>query len=144
VDADGNRQDAPSTHVSLEKYAQQFTENIPTLAEKVPAIAQLQNMVDLLVTAAVVERLRTEGGLHWKPIVFSDVQRLPVQEFGIPKETPSIVKVRMAGSRTVLGLIAGGVIVTPRRILADAKPAPDAAALALPVRTIQNTSWWWD
>ena len=42
VDANGNRQDAPSTHVSLEKYAQQFTEKIPDLAEKVPAIAQLQ------------------------------------------------------------------------------------------------------
>ncbi len=144
VDASGNRQDAPSTHVSLEKYAQQFTEKIPDLAEKVPAIAQLQNMVDLLVTAAVVERSRAKGGLHWKPIVFNDVQRLAMQEFGIPQETPSIVKVRMAGSRTVLGLIAGGVSVTPRRILADAKPASDATTLELPVRSDQNSSWWWD
>ena len=144
VDANGNRQDAPSTHVSLEKYAQQFTEKIPDLAEKVPAIAQLQNMVDLLVTAAVLERSRTQGSLVWKPIVLNDGQRLGVQEFGIPKETPSIVKVRMAGSRTVLGLIAGGVSVTPRRILADAKPASEAATLELPVRSDQNPSWWWD
>ena len=41
VDANGNRQDAPSTHARLEKYAQQFTEKIPALAEKVPSIAQL-------------------------------------------------------------------------------------------------------
>lgn len=144
VDANGNRQDAPSTHVSLEKYAQQFTEKIPELAAKVPAIAQLQNMVDLLVTAAVIERIRANRGLDWKPVAFCDEQRLAGQEFSIPKETPSIVKVRMAGSRTVMGLIAGGVSVTPRRILAATKPASDAVALELPVRSDQNPSWWWD
>ena len=144
VDANGNRQDAPATHVSLEKYAQQFTEKIPALAEKVPAVAQLQNMVDLLVTAALIQRTRAAGNLDWQPTAFNDEQRLAVQEFGVPKETPSIVKVRMAGSRTVLGLIAGGVTVTPRRILDDVKPAEDEAALELPVRTDQNPSWWWD
>jgi hypothetical protein len=144
VDTNGNRQDAPSTHVSLEKYAQQFTEKIPDLAKKVPAIAQLQNMVDLLVASAVLEQCRAAGRLNWQPLVLNEQQRLAVQEFGIPKETPSIVKVRMAGSRTVMGLIAGGVSVTPRRILTDAKPASDAATLETPVRSHQNPSWWWD
>ena len=50
----------------------------------------------------------------------------------------------MAGERTILGLIAGGVTVTPRRILADAKMATDGDGLALPVRTNNNSSWWWD
>lgn len=144
VDASGNRQDAPSTHVSLEKYAQQFTEKIPGLAEKVAAIAQLQNLVDLLVTAAVIERSRTERLLNWQPLVLNDAQRLPLQEFGIPAETPSIVKVRMAGSRTVLGLIAGGVTVTPRRILAETRTSVNTDGLALPVRTNHNSAWWWD
>ncbi len=144
VDADGNRQDAAATHVSLEKYAQQFTEKIPALAEKVAAIAQLQNVVDLLLCAAIVEHARSENGLNWQPIAFNDEQRLPLHEFGIPKDTPSIVKVRMAGERTVLGLIAGGVTVTPRRILADAKTTADGDGLALPVRTNNNSSWWWD
>ena len=144
VDASGNRQDAPATHVSLEKYAQQFTDQIPALAEKVAAIAQLQNTVDLLLCAAIVERSRTETRLNWNPLAFDDEQRLPLQEFGIPKVTPSIVKVRMAGERTVLGLIAGGVTVTPRRILADAKTTTDGDGLALPVRTNNNSSWWWD
>ncbi|MDA1231953.1 MAG: DUF1598 domain-containing protein [Planctomycetota bacterium] len=144
VDANGNRQDAPSTHVSLEKYAQQFTEKIPALAEKVAAIAQLQNLVDILVTAAVIERSRTKKLLDWQPIVLNDEHRLPLQEFGIPAETPSIVKVRMAGSRTVLGLIAGGVSVTPLKILADTKTSENADALALPVRTNHNSIWWWD
>ena len=144
VDANGNRQDAPSTHVSLEKYAQQFTEKIPDLAEKVPAIAQLQNMVDLLVVAAVIEQSRAAGRLKWQTLALHEEQRLAVQAFGIPKETSSIVKVRMAGSRTVLGLIAGGVSVTPRRILADAKPGSGTVSLELPVRPDQNSSWWWD
>ncbi len=144
VDASGNRQDAPATHVSLEKYAQQFTEKIPALAEKVAAIAQLQNIVDLLLVAAIVERSRSENRLNWQPLVFDDEQRLPLHEFGIPKETPSIVKVRMAGERIVLGLIAGGVTITPRRILADAKTTTDGDGLALSVGTNHNSSWWWD
>lgn len=144
VDASGNRQDAPATHVSLEKYAQQFTEKIPELAENVAAIAQLQNIVDLLLVAAIIERSRSENQLDWQSLAFDDELRLPLQKFGIPKETPSIVKVRMAGGRTVLGLIAGGVTVTPRRILADAKTTTSGDSLALPVRTNHNSSWWWD
>lgn len=144
VDADGNRQDAPATHVSLEKYAQQFTEKIPALAENVAAIAQLQNIVDILLVAAIIERSRSEDRVNWQPLVLDDQQRLPLQEFGIPKETPSIVKVRMAGQRTVLGLIAGGVTITPYRILADAKTTTDGDGLALPDRKDHNSSWWWD
>ena len=144
VDANGHRQDAPVTHVSLEKYAQQFTEKIPALAEKVAAIAQLQNIVDLLLVAAIVERSGSENRLNWQPLVFDEEQRLPLHEFGIPRETPSIVKVRMAGERSVLGLIAGGVTVTPRRILADAKTTSGGDGLALPVRSNHNSSWWWD
>jgi hypothetical protein len=82
--------------------------------------------------------------VNWQPLVLDDQQRLPLQEFGIPKETPSIVKVRMAGQRTVLGLIAGGVTITPYRILADAKTTTDGDGLALPDRKDHNSSWWWD
>jgi hypothetical protein len=92
----------------------------------------------------VIEQNRARGSLEWNPVVLCDEQRLAGRTFGVPKETPSIVKVRMAGSRTVIGLIAGGVSVTPRRILADAKPASEAAALEPPFRSDQNTSWWWD
>lgn len=144
VDASGNRKDAPTTHVSLEKYAQQFTDKIPLLAEKVPAIAQLQNLVDLFVLAAVMERARIGQQLEWKPLSLNDERRLPLQVFGIPRETPSVVKVRMAGSTTVLGLIAGGVTVVPHRILADAKATGDSDALALFDTKNHNSSWWWD
>ena len=144
VDASGNRQDAPSTHVSLEKYAQQFTDKIPAIAENVASIAQLQNLVDLILTAAIIDRSRSEQRLNWQPLVFDDEQRLPLQEFGIPKETVSIVKVRMAGERTVLGLIAGGVVITPRKILAESKSVINVDGLALPETKDHNSSWWWD
>jgi len=102
------------------------------------------NIVDLLLVAAIVERVRSVNRLNWQPLVFDDEQRLPLHEFGIPKATPSIVKVRMAGDRTILGLIAGSVTVTPQKILADAKTTVDGDGLALPVHTNHNSSWWWD
>lgn len=144
VDANGDRQDAPGTHVSIEKYAQLFTAKIPALAQKVAAIAQLQNIVDLLVTAALIQRAEAAGRMNWQPVVLLDEKRLQIREFGVARETPSIVKVRLAGSRIVMGLIAGGVIVTPRRILADVRSVDDEDSLELPVRTDQNFSWWWD
>ncbi|GEM_PF-2293393 len=112
--------------------------------ERSAGVREPANIVDLLFVAAIVESSRSETRLNWQPLVFDDEQRLPLHEFGIPKETPSIVKVRMAGDRTILGLIAGGVTVTPQKNLADAKTTVDGDGLALPVHTNHNSSWWWD
>ena len=144
VDAAGNRSDAASTAVSLEKYAQQFTKKLPDIAEKVPAIAQLQNMVDLFVTAAIMQQAADSERLLWRPVVLLDQTLLPVAEFPVPRETPSLVQVRMAGSRTVLGLIAGGVTVTPRKILATATVQKDVSSTLVTSGQSSDRQWWWD
>ena len=141
VDAHGNRTDAPFNHVSVEQYAQQLTEKIPAVASKVQSIAQLQNMVDLFVTAAIIQQSSQSGKLDWLPVVLNDSKKLMTQKFEVPREVPSVVNVRMAGSRTVLGLIAGGVTVTPGRILAAVTVAE---SLEIPRLEGANMSWWWD
>ncbi|MCA9057422.1 MAG: DUF1598 domain-containing protein [Planctomycetaceae bacterium] len=144
VDADGNRRDAATTQISFQKYAQQFTRKMDALAENVPAIAQLQNTVDVLVTATLIQRAQSSGSLRWTPTVLSDEQRLPLQKFNVPREVPSLVRVRMAGQRTVLGVIAGGVTINPRRILDDVQLAEDQTRLQISPHDAGQQTWWWD
>ena len=144
VDAAGNRSDAPVTQVSLEDYAQQFTEKIPALAEKHQAIAHLQNLVDLLVTTALIRNGQSKGSVTWTIEVMADAERLPAESYSVPRETPSIVTVRSAGSRTVIGLIAGGVLITPERLLSQIRQT-DSAGLPPGLEPEESAGrWWWD
>ena len=139
VDDQGNRTDAPVTAENLNEYAREFTERLPQLAEKYPSLAHLQNLVDVLVMAAVVRSSLDRGILSWEPVALLDAERLPAEQYLVPKETPSVVSVRMAGSRTVIGLIAGGVVITPDRLLADARTSS-----LEPIATSSSDAWWWD
>jgi hypothetical protein len=65
---------------------------------------------------------------------------VPTATFSVPTETESVVTVRVLGGRTVIGLIAGGVIVSPRAVLAA---TTESASLQSPAAD-SSERWWWD
>ena len=144
VDAAGNRSDAPVTHVSLEDYAQQFTTRIPALVQKHQALAHLQNLVDLLFATALIRNGQSTGSVAWTAGVLADTQRLPTESWSVPRETPSVVTVRSAGLRTVIGLIAGGVVITPERLLSQIRQSDNAHQLQEFASQESAGRWWWD
>jgi hypothetical protein len=140
VDAEGNRSDAPENPDELNEFARQFTARIPQLADEYPAIAHLQNLFDLLITAAIIRDAQADGRLSWTPSTLTDTAAVPTATFVVPTETESVVTVRVLGGRTVIGLIAGGVIVSPRAVLAA---ATESASLQSPAAD-SSERWWWD
>jgi len=147
----GDRFAAATTQQSTQAFAQQFTKHFAELAEQSPVFAELQNLTDWCLLAALLEREQVRDRIGWQPGVLLDAQRLPVQPFPVPKQVAAQANFRRASSGVVAGLVSGGVTITPDSTLQTiSRPAdPDRRLdshrndnLSAPRNT--NHPWWWD
>lgn len=149
-DSSGNRSTAPTTRLSTKAFAKQFTEKFPELAEKSPVFAELQNLIDWSVFAALVQQEQLANKVDWKMSTLLDEKRLGYPAFNAPKKIPSSVNYKRAGS-VIVGLVGGGVTIQPQQVLSKAAvPAPASLRLES-IRTGAASSprsdahpWWWD
>ncbi|MBS0263581.1 MAG: DUF1598 domain-containing protein [Planctomycetes bacterium] len=154
---------------SAKQFADLATKHMVELIEKVPAIAELKNLVGLAVAATLIrqqaDRERAEAtepaaestepapagrGLRtWRPGHFLDDEKCPITRLAVPKQTPSLANVRYVQNQYWLFSVSGGVEVDPRR-MTDAdhlQPAVgaklnDTRGSAAPPN--QADRWWWD
>ncbi len=144
-DGRGQRSDAPFTRASTEKFAQLFTEHFPELADSTPVFAELQNVFDLAVLAALMEREDLRRRLQWPMDLLLDPQRAPVTAYPIPKQIDSLAT-SVYRARVMLGLV-GGVTLTPATVVSRAPERANAPALAEVRRQALSAApprVWWD
>ncbi len=149
TDAQGNRSASATTRVSTQAFAKQFTEKYPELAERSPIFAELQNLIDAAVLAALIQKERLAEQTHWKMTTLLDEQRLVVPTFSTPKKIASLVKFKRAGSN-IVGLVGGGVTIHPQQVLSKVAAAPSSLRLdslrteAASAKRSDSHPWWWD
>jgi len=147
VSAAGTRTSAKTSAASTQKYAQQFTKRFEELAKIVPVFAELQNITDLAVLAALMQKKQLAQKVGWEMQLFFDEARTPLVKGNVPKEVQSVYGTRLAG-RLILGFVAGGVELSPIQTVSNAKFEPagpvlmEASTKARPARVLEN--WWWD
>jgi hypothetical protein len=151
VSDSGKRSNAQFTRVSIEKFSKQFTSRFPELAAAVPAFAELQNVFDLAVLAALLKKDRLADRIEWKKELFLDAERAPTGTRQVPRQTQSIGNQKMLHGKICVAQVGGGITIDPWQVLLDGefKPAdsdvqqkgrdsrrnPDAS---------QDHPWWWD
>jgi hypothetical protein len=150
ADAQGNRSAAATTRVSTKAFAKQFTEKFPELASKSPIFGELQNLTDWTIFVALLQREKIADRIGWKMSTLLDEKRLTVPTYNAPKQVPSLVSYKRAGS-SIVGLVGGGVTIHPSSTLNKSiAPATDAQRLdstrqsAGAVRRNEAHRWWWD
>lgn len=148
VSASGKRSAAATQAQSIEKFAKQFTERYEDVAEVSPIFAELQNIIDLAILAALFEKEQLPQRVDWSMDLFLDEVKTPIAKGNPPSKVASVCNYRKAGSRMV-GLVGGGVTISPNRLLRqiafdrdgnrelessvrDSAPSPDLK------------TWWWD
>ena len=152
VSADGRRSDANFTRLSTRKYAKHFTEKFPKLVERIPVFAQLQNLVDLTILAAL---LRNEGlpeQVDWPMTIFMQESHPQFPKGHTPRTVASVANARRASRGMVLGLVGGGVVIHPQRTIGQIDIRVDAKrgledARSRPTATgdrDHRATWWWD
>ena len=142
VDEQGNRSDAAFTEVSTERYTQQFNKHMESLCEQIPAFAGIQNLFDLAIVEALIREHRLNNLVSWTPTLFLDEEKLPIQEFTVPTDVPSLTNVKTVNRSLLMGLVGGGVSIVPNRIIVRTNElSPEKLPDFRPTKT---ATWWWD
>ena len=148
MDANGVLSDADVPKASSEKFAKLFNERIEELVRRVPAFADLQNMFDILVTAAVVLDCQKNDTLRWQPELLLDAEQLPAASYTVPHQTTPMLNIKSTGAGLVIGVFSGGVSFKPSGILREIAKAKDGSLASqlkpVAVKELQDSQWWWD
>jgi hypothetical protein len=149
--AAGDRYAAATTKLTTQAFAKQFTEKYAALADESPVFAELQNLIDWCVLAALIEREQLAAKIGWQRGLFLDAQRLPHQPGPTPKQVPATANFRRASSGLVVGLVAGGVSIPARDVASAAAVKTDPTRRLDATRTDHVKTerpalhpWWWE
>jgi hypothetical protein len=149
VSRGGQRQVAARGNPASQAFVNAFTKVYPKLAERSPVFAQLRNCIDLAVAAAFIQDQDYYELANWKPSVFNDEAKYPVETLNTPKQVASAVNSMWKGS-TLVTPIGGGVqmrpseAISPTNLLDDEDKAVAKARTAIDLSTLADDQWWWD
>lgn len=145
VDAEGRRTGAAVNLKSSYDYANHFSEKIEPLAEALPALADLQNIYDVMIVGAVYRRA-VRDGLQLELETLKDEQKLALPRYVVAKEVPSLGNARMQGRSLLVGLVGGGVRVEPENLVNSAvfSDLVVPANFAQSATELKASQWFWD
>jgi hypothetical protein len=147
--ASGERIHTGTSDERNQQFAANFTRHFEALAAKYRVYAELRNVFDWAVVAALLEQGGVREKCGWEARYLLAAQACPIQTFPVPRQVRSVANYRLIGARTLVAGVSGGVEVhaqskiTGRRVLRD-----DYGALAAERQqaTAQRDDerWWWD
>ncbi|MBI1312101.1 DUF1598 domain-containing protein [bacterium] len=148
VNASGQKSKAAFTRISTQAFAKQFTDKYEEIAVASPVFAELQNLIDLAVLAALIDKEKLDQKVQWNMSLFLDEERAAVARGRVPKTVDSTFNTRKAG-RVIIGLVAGGVSIQAHELL-NSVPLEEStdrsltgpASASTPAADLAN--WWWD
>lgn len=147
----GERVHTGKADVLTQKFAADFTKHFPELAKKHAVYAELRNVFDLAMAAALIRREGLADRADWEMKFLGDPERFSVQRHTPPTEVESVVNHRLIRGKHVVAGVSGGCRVEPAQVLAELPMKADSGALtsasfaSSPSRS--NTApeqWWWD
>lgn len=144
----GNRTGAPTTRLSTQAFAKQFTDRYDDLAAQSVVFAELQNLVDWSLVASLLRRQGLAERVGWKMEFLLDAERLDYPKNAVPRKVESLVNVRPGGN-VVVGLLGGVEIAADPAGSIEAFVAPPAeitldAARRDAMKAVAADRWWWD
>jgi hypothetical protein len=130
-------------------FASKFTEQYTELAANDHIFADMQNVFDLALVAALIRHERLDERIDWDRGAFGADGLYQPASYAVPQECDSVVNYRVYNGKDVVVQVAGGVrgdllsVVTDEQ-LRQSSPrlgnvADDAKAPELPAGR-----WWWD
>ena len=143
VDVQGNRSDAAFTEISADRFTKQFNKHIPDLCRQVPSFAATQNLFDLAILSALLRTEDLDGRINWPPGLFRDDSKLPLRTYNVPQQVPSQVNVKALNRGLLIGLIGGGVTISPEQVISRTSGLTEDSRPKLQLPQGAQV-WWWD
>jgi len=132
------------------QFARSFTEHFEALCKKYPIYAELRNVCDLALVAALIREEGLDEKTAWHATCFGSPEAYPVALGAAPQHTETVINHRVINRVHILAGVSGGVRVDPTSLAAREaieidrygtlhEQAPAAAPKKLP-----PDAWWWD
>jgi hypothetical protein len=147
VKATGQVERGATADPTNKRFAANFTKFYPDLARLNPIFAELQNAVDLLVLASLIEMESLPQKVGWDLAPLLESEKYHVETLVAPKQVESAVNARIVGTR--LHTPCGGVLTEPSSVMSTARRKADVPKQLEELRrTVRSSAkpdrWWWD
>lgn len=133
------------------EFARRFTEHFDELAVKYPVYAELQNVFDLALFAALVTAEGLADRVDWHMTCFLDPLQYEVPVAPAPRMVEPMANSRKINGRQIVGAVAGGVRVDVWKLVERGAIKIDEGATldsnrrhATPQNDWSRDVWWWD
>ncbi len=85
----------------------------------------------------------------WSMHLFLDENRAKISKWNVPQDVATTVAMKRSRGKMLLGMVGGGVVVSPYRTVRDLQLVQDDEFLPETQRTARNEElpkghWWWD
>jgi hypothetical protein len=149
ISATGQRVHTGKSEAANRLFAANFTDHYSELAAQDPVFADLQNIFDLSLVAALLADNRVPDRLGWNLGAFAAEGAYHTAHYQSPKSILSVVNHRVYNGKDIVVQVAGGVDGQIRKVLSDPHVFRETTQLA----GVQNKGrapelpegrWWWD
>lgn len=149
--ARGQRIPTGKSEVLNRAFAHDFTKHFAQLAERYPIYAELQNVADLAMAAAVIQAEGMPRRSGWHRTHFYNGAGYKVELGVAPEKVETVIRHRIINRRHIIAGVSGGVIIhTEPLARRDAIKVEVNGTMefdyraATPPRDIPWNAWWWD
>ena len=130
ISARGQRIHTGRSEAANKLFAANFTEHYAELASQDPVFADLQNIFDLSLVAALLADNRVPDRIGWDLGSFAPQGGYRTAHYQSPKTIMSVVNHRVYNGKDIVVQVAGGVDGQIRKVLADPRVFKESARLA--------------
>jgi len=148
--AQGHRVHTGDAEPLNHEFARNFTQHFGDLSAIYPVYAELQNVFDLSMVAALIVRKELADQVDWHMTCFGDPQQYSPAQGIAPTSVASVINHRVIDRKHVVAAVSGGVSVNPWAVVAEdaIEIARDEGLNSQRERAkrvyVDEDAWWWD
>jgi hypothetical protein len=149
ITADGQRVHTGKSSPTNRLFAQEFTNRYAQLAERDVVFADLQNVMDLSLVAALLRHEKLDERAEWNLGVFGREGGYLPARYEAPRTVPSVASHRVYGGKEIVVQVAGGVradlmSVVKNENIVRMSPRLEHAGERGKAPELPYGRWWWD
>lgn len=149
ITADGKRIHTGKSSPTNRLFAQEFTNKYAQLAQDDPVFADLQNVMDLSLVAALIRHEQLDDRANWDLGVFATDGGFTPARYEAPKTVPSVAAHRVYRGKEIVRQIAGGVRADLMSVVKDdsivrMSPRLESVGERGKAPQLPHGRWWWD
>ena len=148
VTGDGVRKKAARGNRASRQFVTDFTKKYSKLASHSPVFAELRNLIDMAVMAALIQHEDFYDKAGWDLGILGNEKKFKIETYAAPKTVETCVTARWKGS-TLMTPLGGGVHIEPTMALdsenlltKDADKVEQMRQKVMP--ELAEGQWWWD